>query len=279
MVKNARKRIFLLLIAAVTIALPLIFLDEDYIYHPTIQEITEQEVDQEPKLNILIDLDQRVLNLYQGEKLIKTYPVSGGKPSTPTPIGIWTIVGKAKWGEGFGGGWMAFNVPWGKYGIHGTVYPWLIGENASKGCIRMYNKDVRELYKIVPIGTKVTIVHKSPVRRDLEQGDVGSDVLDVQKKLKELGYYNGGFDGKFGFQLQAAIKGYQKDNGIKVTGKLGPKTFTALFGENKENIQDDNDYKVKEEKDNKEQEVKQNNEHKDQQNNEKEEKNQPNPRS
>lgn len=44
------------------------------------------------------------------------------------------------------------------YGIHGTNKPSSIGKAVSNGCIRMYNKDVIELFNIVPIGTVVKIV-------------------------------------------------------------------------------------------------------------------------
>jgi lipoprotein-anchoring transpeptidase ErfK/SrfK len=43
------------------------------------------------------------------------------------------------------------------YRIHGTDAPWTIGEAVSKGCIRMYNEDVLDLYPRVPIGTRVTV--------------------------------------------------------------------------------------------------------------------------
>ena len=43
------------------------------------------------------------------------------------------------------------------YRIHGTDAPWTIGDAVSKGCIRMYNEDVLDLYPRVPIGTRVTV--------------------------------------------------------------------------------------------------------------------------
>jgi len=43
------------------------------------------------------------------------------------------------------------------YRIHGTDAPWTIGQAVSKGCIRMYNKDVVDLYDRVPVGTRVTV--------------------------------------------------------------------------------------------------------------------------
>ncbi len=46
------------------------------------------------------------------------------------------------------------------YRIHGTDAPWTIGKAVSKGCIRMYNKDVAKLYPNVGVGTKVTVTWK-----------------------------------------------------------------------------------------------------------------------
>jgi len=47
------------------------------------------------------------------------------------------------------------------YRIHGTDAPWLIGQNVSKGCIRMLNEDVTELYESTPIGAKVTVMREA----------------------------------------------------------------------------------------------------------------------
>ena len=73
------------------------------------------------KYKILVDIEESQLYLFQDNELVKTYKCSGGKWSTPSPIGTWTIISKAKWGEGFGGSWMGLNVPWGQFGIHGTL--------------------------------------------------------------------------------------------------------------------------------------------------------------
>ena len=43
------------------------------------------------------------------------------------------------------------------YRIHGTDAPWTIGTAVSKGCIRMYNQDVLDLYPRVPIGASVAV--------------------------------------------------------------------------------------------------------------------------
>lgn len=42
--------------------------------------------------------------------------------------------------------------------IHGTIQPDSIGHAASSGCFRMRNEDVINLYELVPIGTRVTVL-------------------------------------------------------------------------------------------------------------------------
>jgi lipoprotein-anchoring transpeptidase ErfK/SrfK len=45
----------------------------------------------------------------------------------------------------------------GEYAIHGTNRPASIGGFVSHGCIRMYNSDIRELYRLVSVGTPVVV--------------------------------------------------------------------------------------------------------------------------
>ena len=89
---------------------------------------------------------------------------------------------------------MGLNVPWGSFGIHGTLNTYSIGWASSHGCIRMNNREVAELYKIIPIGTKVTIVDGiygafGKGLRNLKSGMYGSDVMEIQKTLKSLGFF------------------------------------------------------------------------------------------
>ncbi len=43
------------------------------------------------------------------------------------------------------------------YRIHGTDAPWMIGQQVSHGCIRMYNEDVVHLYQRAKVGAKVVV--------------------------------------------------------------------------------------------------------------------------
>jgi murein L,D-transpeptidase YcbB/YkuD len=50
----------------------------------------------------------------------------------------------------------------------------------------------------------------------------------IQTALKKAGYYQGGIDGRIGKQTRQAIKKFQKDNNLKVDGKVGKKTWSLL---------------------------------------------------
>lgn len=109
---------------------------------------------------IMINLSRRQLSWYSSGQLIKTYPVAIGKPTTPTPSGIYRVVNKIMHPGGvLGTRWMGLDIPTtgGPYGIHGTNNPSSIGKAVSNGCIRMYNRDVEELFPQVSIGTTVEI--------------------------------------------------------------------------------------------------------------------------
>ena len=61
-----------------------------------------------------------------------------------------------------------------------------------------------------------------------EPGDTGDAVKKVQKKLKNLGYYDGSIDGDYGSGTKAAVRSFQKKNGLNVTGKVNKNTLNKL---------------------------------------------------
>jgi len=182
------------------------------------------------KVSVVINTQSKVLEVYNDDQIYKKYRIAVGKSKTPTPIGEWNVVWKDyNWGTGFGTRWMGLNVPWGTYGIHGTNKPWSIGQFASHGCIRLRNKDVEELFEWIPVGTPVRIDgRKVKVERNLKYKTSGSDVVALQLKLKELGYFQGRADGLFGTMTEEAIKAYQADKGITTTGVATKEFCTAL---------------------------------------------------
>jgi lipoprotein-anchoring transpeptidase ErfK/SrfK len=110
-----------------------------------------------------IDLSERRLFLYKRNVLIKSYLIGIGKIATRTPVGRYVIINKVPYPYSWPGGplspygtlWMGLSRP--GYGIHGTNRPSSIGKMVSKGCIRMYNKDVEDLGRRVGIDTPVNI--------------------------------------------------------------------------------------------------------------------------
>ena len=169
--------------------------------------------------SIFIEIEDKTLYLLENGICVKEYRISSGMSGLPSPLGSWTIVEKGDWGEGFGGSWLGLDVPWGKYGIHGTNDSGSIGAATSKGCIRMFNSDVAELYSLVPIGTEVTIVNGSfgPFGRGFDEinpRDRGADVLAIQRRMQQLEYYSGPLDGIYEDGLKKAIHRFQRDNGL-----------------------------------------------------------------
>lgn len=103
-----------------------------------------------------VSINNRWLRLFRSGVLQKQYPIAVGRMLHETPTGNFIIINKApNPGGPYGTMWMSLSKQY--YGIHGTNDPSSIGKAVSKGCIRMYNKDVEELASIVPIGTPVRI--------------------------------------------------------------------------------------------------------------------------
>ena len=62
----------------------------------------------------------------------------------------------------------------------------------------------------------------------LKQGSNGGEVKELQRRLKEWGYYNGAVDGIYGKGTVEAVKSFQKKNGLKADGIAGIETYKAL---------------------------------------------------
>lgn len=132
---------------------------------------------------IAINRTKRILTLYYGKTVIKKYPVAIGKDSAKTPQGKFYVYLKRKnpmWTGGrhskpvpggspknpLGKRWIGLSPGKGNlYGIHGNNSPYSIGGRVSKGCVRMINSDVHELYDLVPVGTPVWIGDDSTLRK------------------------------------------------------------------------------------------------------------------
>ncbi len=112
---------------------------------------------------IIVDKSDFRLYWIRDGELVKAYPIAHGRVGASTPERNWRILAKyhtdpssvygprkmrlfAQTSRGFS---------YTAYAIHGTSQPWAIGTRVSAGCIRMYNRDVLELFPQVPLGTMV----------------------------------------------------------------------------------------------------------------------------
>lgn len=184
-------------------------------------------------ISLLVDTDARVLTVLRGTTVLKQFPVAVGTAEDPTPHGDWFIRQKTSWSGGFGTRFMRLSIPWGVYGLHGTNNPWSIGRRASHGCIRMYNRDVEQVFKLVSLGTPIRVVGKpvdrfGEIRRIIGPTACGSDVLALQYRLIELGYDPGVPDGIYGSGTLKALNQFQKAKGLKVDSIIQRETWEAL---------------------------------------------------
>lgn len=62
----------------------------------------------------------------------------------------------------------------------------------------------------------------------LRQGSTGGEVKEVQRRLKNWGYYSGALDGIFGSGTRKAVIYFQQKNGLTADGIVGKATYKAL---------------------------------------------------
>lgn len=117
---------------------------------------------------IEINLKNQKLTYYISGQAWREFTISSGKPSTPTPRGVFKIVNKAKkaWSKTYKL-WMPYwlGLDRGSIGIHELpVWPGgyregagHLGKPVSHGCIRLGIGPAQYLYDRVPVGTEVTI--------------------------------------------------------------------------------------------------------------------------
>jgi peptidoglycan hydrolase-like protein with peptidoglycan-binding domain len=53
-------------------------------------------------------------------------------------------------------------------------------------------------------------------------------IRNIQARLRQMGYYQGGLDGEFGPEMGSAIARLQQNRGLQPTGRLDPQTVTAM---------------------------------------------------
>jgi lipoprotein-anchoring transpeptidase ErfK/SrfK len=126
-------------------------------------------------LSIEVYRESRLVLVYCGKHLVRVHGCAIGRPEKPTPVGSFEIgekierpvwhgpSGPVAYGQPenpLGEGWLGFvdRPDATGYGIHGTNDEGSIGQQASEGCVRLYNAAIVELMTwVAPKGTQVTI--------------------------------------------------------------------------------------------------------------------------
>jgi lipoprotein-anchoring transpeptidase ErfK/SrfK len=117
----------------------------------------------------IIELNGFLLTVHAYGYYVRSYPIGIGKDGA-TPLGKFTVLKKVENpqytgpnGQVIEGGtpsnplgdrWLDLGK---SYGIHGTIDPNSIGKAESRGCIRLRNQDVEEVYDMLAVGSEVTI--------------------------------------------------------------------------------------------------------------------------
>ncbi len=149
-----------------------------------LEEIKEQKLAKRPDLalrSVYVNTKEKMLDLYDGPRLIAAFPITPGSKTLPAPPGRWVIVGivtmpQFRWDEEMlehgRRSANAYEIPAGPrnpvgilwcgldkigIGIHGTNSPETIGRAGSHGCIRLANWDAIRFSTMVTEGNPVTI--------------------------------------------------------------------------------------------------------------------------
>ena len=133
-------------------------------------EAMAQENQGRPARRIVVSIPDRKLAVMEGDRVVRIFETAVGAPKSPSPTGTFKIVTSIEhptWytkgrtvppgpANPLGTRWLGLSQK--GYGIHGTSMPSSIGKNASHGCIRMRNRDVEQLFKMVEVGDVVELV-------------------------------------------------------------------------------------------------------------------------
>ena len=68
------------------------------------------------------------------------------------------------------------------------------------------------------------------LRTTLSAGSRGGQVKMVQDYLRRVGLFNQDSDGHYGIVLSKAVRQFQQQAKLNVTGDVNPRTWEAMFG-------------------------------------------------
>ena len=94
-------------------------------------------------------------------------------------------------------------------------------------------KMISVIILLISVISVVTLIYKNNKENETVEalskyGSRGSEVTQIQTKLKRWGYYSGSVDGIYGTQTVNAVKYFQRKNGLTADGIAGPATLKAM---------------------------------------------------
>jgi len=136
-----------------------------------------------PREGIVVNLGDLRLYFFEPGRPARSFPIGVAKDGFATPLGVTEVKAKREkpiWIPGPSArrdgyparvepgpdnplGEHALYLGWPSYLIHGTNDPRGVGRHSSRGCIRLYPRDIAWLYERVAPGTKVRVVNE-PVK-------------------------------------------------------------------------------------------------------------------
>jgi len=134
-----------------------------------------------PLYHLVLLRPDRLIEVYEGDKMVACFPCTPGSKDVPVPEGRWKVTSNIllpyyRWDKSVldsgvrsenafnlppgpnspvGIVWMGINRP--SVGMHGTTSPDQIGRNESHGCIRLANWDAFLLSQMIGKGTQVEV--------------------------------------------------------------------------------------------------------------------------
>src|SRR6516225_1128085 len=128
-------------------------------------------------LQIIVSIADQQLSLYDNGALIARSSVSTGVQGHPTPLGVFSVIGKERWHRSniYSGAPMPYmqRITWSGIALHAGVVP---GHPASHGCIRLTNDFAIRLWHLAKRGTRVIIAS-----HDVRPVEIANSHLFVSK--------------------------------------------------------------------------------------------------
>ena len=212
---------------------------------------TEYILPQAERNGIVINLAElRVYYFSPDGETVTTHPVGIGRQGWRTPIGetkiirkrehpTWTPPDSIRAAEEDRGvdlpdvipagphnplGEYAMNLGWNGYLMHGTNVPDSIGTRSSHGCMRMYPEDIKNLFGLVDVGTKVQVIYE-PFKIGVKNGEL---YLEAHELFPD-DYYNPNNEDSFSL-LQETVKNENYPHGSQINWDEAKQLIDATYG-------------------------------------------------